>query len=39
MKIYGAIDDSPEDVVKSEVRERTTSTKGITADSAERVAA
>lgn len=39
MKIYGAIDDSPEDVVKSEARERTTSTKGITAESAERVAA
>lgn len=39
MKIYGAIDDSPEDVVKSEVRERTPSTKGITAETAERVAA
>jgi DNA invertase Pin-like site-specific DNA recombinase len=29
MKIYGVIDDSPEDVVKTEVRERTPSTKGI----------
>ncbi|MFF4510627.1 recombinase family protein [Streptomyces mirabilis] len=39
MKIYGVIDDSPEDVVKSEVGERTPSTKGITATSAERAAA
>jgi hypothetical protein len=31
MKIYGAIDDSPEDVVKTEVGERTPSTKGIRA--------
>jgi hypothetical protein len=29
MKIYGVIDDAPEDVVKTEVRERTPSTKGI----------
>jgi DNA invertase Pin-like site-specific DNA recombinase len=29
MKIYGAIDDSPEDVVKTEVGGRTASTKGI----------
>jgi hypothetical protein len=29
MKIYGVIDDSPEDVVKTEVGERTPSTKGI----------
>jgi hypothetical protein len=29
MKICGAIDDSPEDVVKTEVGERTPSTKGI----------
>ncbi len=34
MKIYGSIDVSPEDVVKSVVDERTTSTKGITAESA-----
>jgi DNA invertase Pin-like site-specific DNA recombinase len=31
MKIYGAIDDSPEDVVKTEVGGRTASTKGIRA--------
>ncbi|AWK09225.1 hypothetical protein SSP531S_06960 [Streptomyces spongiicola] len=39
MKISGVIDDSQEDVVKSEAGERTTSTQGITARSAERVAA
>ncbi|WP_330468722.1 recombinase zinc beta ribbon domain-containing protein [Streptomyces longwoodensis] len=39
MKIYGAIDDSPEEEVESQVRGRTPSTKGITADGAERVAA
>lgn len=39
MKIYGVIDDFPEDVVKSEVHGRTGSTKGITAASAEQVAA
>lgn len=46
MKIYGVIDDSAEDVVntsedavKAEVGGRTTSTKGITANGAERVAA
>lgn len=39
VKIYGAIDDSPEDVVECEVRQRSTSPKGITADGAERAAA
>ncbi|MFF3793742.1 recombinase family protein [Streptomyces sp. NPDC001981] len=39
MKIYGAIDDSPEDVVKTEVGGRTLSTKGITAAHAEQAAA
>ncbi|MFE4959956.1 hypothetical protein ACFRCW_39780 [Streptomyces sp. NPDC056653] len=39
MKIYGAIDDSPEDVVKTEVGGRTPSTKGITAADAEQAAA
>lgn len=39
MKIYGVIDDSPEDFVKSEVCGATTSTKGITATDAERAAA
>ncbi|MGW2770167.1 recombinase family protein [Streptomyces sp. NPDC001275] len=39
MKIYGVIDDSPEDVVETGAGGRTTSTRGITADSAERVAA
>ncbi|MFB8351037.1 recombinase family protein [Streptomyces niveus] len=39
MKIYGVIDDSPEDVVKSQARERTPSTKGITAAGAEQRAA
>ncbi|MGI5516750.1 recombinase family protein [Streptomyces sp. CA-106131] len=39
MKIYGAIDDSPEDAVKSEAGGRIPSTKGITADGAERIAA
>lgn len=39
MKIYGAIDDSLEDVVKSGARGRTPSTKGITATSTERAAA
>ncbi|MEU0344197.1 recombinase family protein [Streptomyces bobili] len=39
MKIYGVIDDSPEDVVKSEAGELTGSTRGITADGAERIAA
>ncbi|MFE8941240.1 hypothetical protein ACFYNX_27660 [Streptomyces sp. NPDC007872] len=36
MKIFGVIDDSPEDVVKSEAHERTASTKGITAAGAPR---
>ncbi|MER6625354.1 recombinase family protein [Streptomyces sp. NPDC000931] len=39
VKIYGAIDDSPEDVVECEVRQRSTSPKGITADGAEQAAA
>lgn len=39
MKIYGAIDDSPEDVVKSEASELTGSTKGITAADAGQAAA
>lgn len=39
MKIYGVIDDSPEDVVKSEAGGLTGSTKGITAASVEQVAA
>jgi hypothetical protein len=32
MKIYGAIDDSPEDVVEAEAGGRTASTKGIRSD-------
>ncbi|MET8111223.1 recombinase family protein [Streptomyces prasinus] len=39
MKIYGVIDDSAEDDVKTEAGSRITSTRGITADSAERIAA
>ncbi|MFE9925166.1 recombinase family protein [Streptomyces sp. NPDC005774] len=39
MKIYGVIDDSVEDDVKTEAGERITSTRGITSDSAERIAA
>lgn len=39
MKIYGAIDDSPEEVVKTEAGERISSTKGITAADAGRAAA
>lgn len=39
MKIYGVIDDSPEDVVKTEAGGQITSTKGITAADAERAAA
>jgi hypothetical protein len=38
MKIYGVTDVPPEDAVKSDLRERITS-KGITADGAERIAA
>ncbi|MFE4451467.1 recombinase family protein [Streptomyces sp. NPDC056796] len=39
MKIYGVIDDSPEDVVKTEAGGQITSTKGITAVDAGRAAA
>ncbi|MGW1040001.1 recombinase family protein [Streptomyces sp. NPDC002547] len=39
MKIYGVIDDSVEEDVKTEVGERIPSTKGITADAAEQAAA
>lgn len=39
VKIYGEIDDSPEDVVECAVRQRSTSPKGITADGAGRAAA
>lgn len=39
MKIFGVIDDSVEDDVKTDVGGRITSTKGITATSTERAAA